>query len=142
MKILRLVLGWILGVAFGLGVVIAGDAINHTMFPPPPEQWADYARSAPFYALLGLPIAYTIAAFIAAFAGAKFAALKWVGWSAGGVLTAATFANLLLIPHPVWMTVACVVCVPMAAWLGGKLSGPPTQTFKVRAHVEPSTPTV
>lgn len=125
MGIVRIILGIVIGIAVGLGAVIAGDMINHAMFPPPPpEQWLDYSRNAPFYKLIGLPVAYTIASLVAAFAGAKIAARVWVGWIAGGVLTAATFANLVMISHPLWMTIVCIVFVPLAAWFGAKLAAP------------------
>ncbi len=125
MAIARIILGIVIGIALGLGAVIAGDMLNHQLFPPPPpDQWREYAVSAPFYKLVGLPIAYTIAAFAAAFAAAKIAARTWAGWVAGGVLTAATFANLIMVIHPLWMTIACVVFVPAAAWFGAKLAAP------------------
>ncbi len=130
MAIVRIVLGLVIGFALGLGCVIVGDMINHALFPPPPpEQWREYAVSAPFYKLMGLPVAYTLASFVAAFAGAKIAARIWAGWIAGGFLAGATFTNLFMIPHPLWMTVVCVVFVPAAVWFGAKLAAPKSQSL-------------
>lgn len=121
MGVVRIILGIIVGIALGLGCVIAGDWLNHQMFPPPPpEQWREYSLSAPFYKLIGLPIAYTFAALVAAFAAAKIAARVLAGWIAGGVLVAGTFANLVMVTHPLWITIACVVFVPAAAWFGAR----------------------
>jgi len=128
MAIVRIILGIVIGVALGLGVVIAGDTMNHALFPPPhPSEWSAYVETAPFTAFLGLPIAYALAALVAAFAGAKIAARVWPGWIAGGALTAATFANLVMVSHPLWMTIACIVFVPLAAWFGAKLAAPRSQ---------------
>jgi len=126
MKLVRIILGIIAGVALGLCVVMAGDAVNMMLFPAPhPSQLADYMANAPVAALAGLPIAYALAALAAAFVGAKIAARVWAGWIAGGLLTAATFANLVMIPHPLWFTIACVLLVPLAAWFGAKHGAAP-----------------
>lgn len=130
MASVRIILGVVIGVALGLGVVMLGDTLNHMMFPPPPPQdWPDYAFDAPVHKLIALPITYTIAAFVAGFAAAKIAARAWAGWIAGGLLVAATFANLFLIVHPLWMIAACIVCVPAAAWLGVKFAAPKAQSL-------------
>ncbi len=125
MAVVKIILGIVIGIALGLGVVMLGDKLNHMMFPPPaPQDWPEYAFSAPVHKLIALPITYTIAAFAAAFVAVKIAARAWAGWIAGGLLVAATFANLFLIPHPLWMMAACIVSVPAAAWFGAKLAAP------------------
>jgi len=131
MGAIRIVLGIVLGVAVGIGLVMVGDAINHRLWPPPPdvqvtnpEAIRDYMATAPITSLLGLPVTWTIAAFGGAFAAAKVGARVWAGWIAGGVLFALTGMNLIMIPHPLWMLIAAVVCVPLAAWLGGNLGAP------------------
>ncbi|HYD87036.1 MAG TPA: hypothetical protein VEA80_06155 [Vitreimonas sp.] len=123
MSILRIILGVVLGAALGLGVVMAGDVLNHLVFPPTTlEKFVADVRAVPAHKLAALPVAYALAAFVAAFAGAKIAARVWAGWIAGGLLTAATFANLVMIAHPLWFTAACVVLAPTAAWLGAHLA--------------------
>lgn len=122
MPVLRIIIGVIVGFALGLGVVIGGDALNHALFPPPSlDQWAEYVRTAPVQALIGLPIAYILAAFVAAFVAAKIARRAWAGWIAGGFLTGATFVNLFAITHPTWMIAVCVVGAPLAVWFGARL---------------------
>lgn len=131
MGAVRIVLGIVLGIAVGIGLVMAGDAINHQLWPPPPdlqvtnpEAIRDYMATAPITSLLGLPVTWTIAAFAGAFAAAKIGARAWAGWIAGGVLFALTGMNLVMIPHPLWMLVAAIVAVPLAAWFGGKIGAP------------------
>lgn len=131
MGVLRIILGIVIGVAIGIGVVMVGDYINHRLWPPPPEVQITnpesiraYMQSAPITSLLGLPVTWTLAAFAGAFAGAKIGARRWVGWVAGGVLFALTGLNLAFIPHPLWMLIAAIICVPLAAWFGGKLGAP------------------
>lgn len=131
MAVLRIVLGLIIGVVVGFGVVMLGDYLNHRFFPPPPdvqitnpEAIRAYLQNAPMLSLLGLPVTWTIAAFASAFAAAKIAMRAWAGWVTGGLLFAATGANLALIPHPLWMLIAAIVFVPAAAWLGARMGAP------------------
>lgn len=128
MAIVRIILGIVIGVAVGLGLVMAGDWINHRLWPMPadvqitnPEAIRDYMATAPITSLLGLPVTWTFAAFAGAFAGAKIGARVWAGWISGGLLFAATCLNLAMIPHPLWMLIASVVLVPLAVWFGAKL---------------------
>lgn len=135
MAILRVVLGIVIGIAAGIGVVMLGDTLNHRFFPPPPEVQVtnpeairDYMQTAPVLSLLGLPVTWTLAALVAAFAAAKIGAKRWAGWIAGAVIFAATSLNLVLIPHPLWMTVAAIVLVPAAAWFGAQLGASKSQS--------------
>jgi hypothetical protein len=123
MKIVRIIIGIVVGIVLGIGCVAAGDWINHQLFAPPAaEEWVAYARDAPFYRLVGLPLAYAAAAFAGAFAAAKIAARVWAGWIAGGVVVAGTIGNLFMIAHPLWMTLAFIVLVPAGAWFGARLA--------------------
>ena len=40
----------------------------------------------------------------------------------GSLVFAATVANLLMIPHPLWFSVAALVGIPVSAFFGGKLA--------------------
>lgn len=131
MTIVRIILGIIIGAALGIGIVMAGDALNHMLWPPPPsvqitnpESIRDYMATAPITSMLGLPVTWTLAAFAAAFAAAKIGARVWCGWVAGALMCAATGLNLLLIPHPLWMLIVSVIAVPLAAFLGARLAAP------------------
>lgn len=135
MSVLRLILGIIIGIAAGIGVVMVGDMLNHRFFPPPPEVQVtnpeairDYMQTAPVLSLIGLPVTWTVAAFLGAFAAAKIGARRWAGWIAGCVLFAATGLNLVLIPHPFWMLMAAIIFVPAGAWFGARLGAGRTKT--------------
>lgn len=122
MSIVRIIVGTVVGFALGLGVVIGGDVLNHTLFPPPaPEQWAEYALTAPVQNLVLLPIAYILAALVAALVAAKIGRRAWAGWIAGGFLTGAMFVNLFMITHPIWMIAVCVIGAPLAVWFGARV---------------------
>jgi len=130
MGLVRIVLAVIAGVALGFGVVVVGEIINHRLWPPQdelqitnPDAVRAYLETAPLPALIGLPLFWTIAAFVASFASAKIGG-RLAGWIAGAIVFAATCLNLAFIPHPLWMLIASVVCVPAAAWFGARLAAP------------------
>lgn len=126
MQVVRSIFGNVLGIALGLGVVVAGDTLNLLLFPPTAaEKFLSDVRALPFSKLLALPFVYALAAFAAAWTATKIAARMWAGWIAGGVLMAATYANLVLVAHPTWFTIVCIVLAPLAVWFGVKLSAPP-----------------
>jgi len=121
MAIARIIIGIIVGFALGLAVVIGGDTLNHTLFPAPSsDQWAEYVLGAPLQTLILLPIAYVLAALVAAFVAAKIARRAWAGWVAGGFLTGATFVNLFTITHPIWLIALVVIGAPLAIWFGAR----------------------
>lgn len=131
MAIVRIILGVVIGVALGFALVMAGDYVNHRLWPPPadlqitnPEAMRDYMATAPVTSLIGLPVTWTFAALAAAFAAAKIGDRVWAGWIAGALIFAATCLNLALIPHPLWMLIAALVFVPAAAWFGARLGAP------------------
>ena len=54
-------------------------------------------------------------------------ATYWSGSTSGGlalatglILLAAAGANMLVIPHPVWLVIAAVVSMPLTAWMAGR----------------------
>lgn len=131
MAIIRIVLGIAFGIVLAFAVVRLGDYLNHMLWPPRaevdptrPDQVRAYLATAPLPALLGLPLVWTVACFLGAFAAAKIAAKRWAGWITGLVAFAATLLNLAFLPHPLWMLVAALVFVPLAGCLGSNLGAP------------------
>lgn len=131
MTMVRIILGIVIGAVLGFGLVVVGDMLNHHFFPPPPdvqvtnpEAIRAWMAQAPILSLLGLPVTWTIAAFAASLVAALIAGRAWAGWIAGGIVFAATCLNLIMIPHPLWMLIAALVCVPLAGFCGATLVAP------------------
>lgn len=129
---IRAILSIVAGVVAAFVIVMLGDMASHAVAASaagaPPADMSDRAAIEAYMA--GLPATvfmvmlagWTIAAFAAAFIAARLGRKgPWPGWVAAGVFLCATAANLLMIPHPVWMAVAGVALVVAGGWAGARL---------------------
>ena len=127
---MRMLLGTLVGVAVAFGTVLIMQKIGHSVFPPPADFDAEnteairtYVASAPIGSLLFVLASYFIGTFDGVFVACLIARTKYhvFGVIIGGMMLAATIANLILIPHPHWFSAAAVIgivtCTLMAVFL-------------------------
>lgn len=126
----RVTLGVIIGALVAVGVVTVIEAIGHRVYPIPPdvdfsdlEQLKAYVVTLPVGALVMVIAGWIIGAFVGGLAGSLLARHRAVLISGivGALMLCATIVNLVFIPHPVWMAIAAVVGIVVAAWLAGRL---------------------
>jgi len=127
---LRRILSVLAGiVVFGI-VVMVFDEISHQLYPMPEgvamdnrEAMAEYIAAAPTSAMVVVVLGWVLGAFAGAFAGVKIAPdqHRLVAGIVGGIAFAGTAANLVMLPHPVWMAVAGLAGIAVAAHLAWKL---------------------
>lgn len=128
---MRRTLGIVLGTAAALGILIALESLAHFLYPTPAFDTLDRADLAAQMAAIPLPAKGLVAFgwFAAAFGGAWLALRvcdwRWAGWIVAALLVAGNIANLLALPHPLWMQ-ACAILLPL---LGAALAK--------RAHRKP-----
>lgn len=124
----RALLGLLAGMMVAVAVIATIEAIGHKIWPLPattgnskdPAVIATLLAQAPLGALASVVLAWWAGAAGGAWIGFRFAGqphARAVGLGVAGVIWLATAANLLLIPHPVWMMVAGLGGVPLCAWL-------------------------
>lgn len=119
-----------------LGVVVAGALVwlvemaGHAIYPPPPD--LDFANADAMRAYIDtLPIGallFVAAAWFLGTLGGTVAACR-VGSAkprtfalvVGGFILAATIANLVMIPHPLWFSALGIVGIAAGACLGMRL---------------------
>ncbi len=127
MKALSVLAGMV--VAFALIAIV--QSIGHAVYPPPAdlnirdtEAFAEYTRSLPFTAILFVLASYLAGAFAGSFVAGWIAGGPSLVYPAiiGGILLAATVANLVAIPHPLWFGILAVIGIPATAFLGGRLA--------------------
>jgi len=134
---LRAILSIVAGVVAAFAIVMLGDMLSQAVAASsagaPPADLSDrtaieaYMSGLPVTVFLIMLAGWTIAAFVAAFVAARFGRKgAWPGWVAAALFFCATAANLLLIPHPMWMTVAGIVLVIAAGWAGARLGSKTT----------------
>lgn len=128
---MRNVAAIVLGVASAFATVMLIDKVNHMIYPPPPGlDFTDSAAIEPYLATLpiGAFLLIMASSIVAAFLGTLI--LCHVGTIrafycaviVGGIVLAATVANFIAIPHPLWLSVLTSLGVIAAAWLATKLA--------------------
>jgi len=125
---LKLVLGIVAGVVACFATVFVVEWIGHQIFPVPggmpadPEAMKAAMASLPFATLASVVVAWVLGALGGALVANAIARRALAGWIVVALLIAATVANLLMFPHPVWMAV-CGVVLPLAmGWIAQRMS--------------------
>jgi hypothetical protein len=102
------------------------DALNHIIYPPPPGlDFSDVAAIEPYLATLpiGAFLLILASSVVAAFVGTLVACHVgtirpfYCAMTVGGMVFAATIANFIAIPHPLWLSIATLLGIVASAWL-------------------------
>ncbi|MGQ4659915.1 hypothetical protein [Lysobacter sp. F6437] len=124
------------------GVVVAWLTIMLCQFgsaalhPPPPgmdltdpSQLAIFIRAAPPAAMALVVAGWALGALIGGWLAARISRRhpRAAAVLVGAVVLAGVIANAMMIPHPLWMTIAGVLLPLPAAWLGARLGRPHPQ---------------
>lgn len=129
--IVRSIVVVLAGLVASIVVVAVTDAIVSSLYPLPPgtdatnrEALRQAAAALPVAAFLILLAGWSLAALAGSFVGARWAGRAPVahGSVVALILLAATIANLVAIPHPVWMWPAALIFIPLAAWAGVRIA--------------------
>lgn len=123
----RSILVVLAGVVISALVVVATDAIVSGLHPLPPGIDVTNQESLR-QAMASIPasaFAILLAGWLVAAAVGSFVAARWAGRAPAAhgllvalILLAATMANLVAVPHPIWMWPAVLVLIPLAGWAG------------------------
>ncbi len=165
MKWLRSVVAVVLALLLSISIVSLIEGVGHNVFPPSEEVRevmrpigemtdmgekivavrAEMARPEvrekflrqPFTVFVPPLFSWVLAGMMGSWAAGLIARrqAKTHGWVAGGLFLFATLANLLSLPHPIWVWVVTLTLVPTAIFLGGSLAevrlgeadGPPSR---------------
>ena len=118
-------------------LVLVVEKVGHLIYPPPadldfsdPEAIKPYIATMPFLALLFPMIAWVVATFVGSLVASKIGTANPLLFAGivGGLILAATIANLIMIPHPVWFSIVSLIAIAASAWIAAKVaSGPDTR---------------
>ena len=137
---IRMSLGIIIGATVAFVTVLVMQEVGHIVFPPAAELDPDdteairtYVSNAPVGALWLVLASYFIGTFDGVFLACLVARMKYhiFGIIVGGLMLAATIANLILIPHPHWFSLAAVLGIAICAVTAVLLA---VRTLPERAH--------
>ncbi len=125
--------------AFVIGIVIAFltvklfDMLGHLVFPPPagldfsdPSAVKPYLATLPIGAFLFILASSVIAAFAGTLAACHIGTIRPLNCAivVGGMVLAATVANFIAIPHPLWLSIGTLIGIVASAWFAVRLATP------------------
>jgi hypothetical protein len=112
------------GVAVAIACVSGFDMLSHSMSPAPAgldmndmAALAAYVESTPVTAKLIIAAGWFVAPFLGALVAIAIARDNLPGWIAASVFLAAATFNIVLIPHPQWLVLACFILPGLGAML-------------------------
>lgn len=123
----RAILAVVAGCVLSVLVVAGLEALGHQIYPPPagvdlrdPAAMRTVIARMPAGAFVILVSGWILGAGLGAWLATRLSGTgkAWPGGVVGGVTLAATVINLFTIPHPVWVVVAALIGIPLAAWVG------------------------
>ena len=128
---LRNVLAFVIGVVTAFVTVWLVNKVGHMVYPPPagldfsnPDAIRPYLATLPIGAFLFILASSVVAAFdgtlVACFIGT--AQPRVFGVVVGGFVFAASVANFIVIPHPLWLALATLAGVILSALLAMRLA--------------------
>ncbi len=126
----RKILAVVFGVVVAVLLIIAIEALGHTVYPVPdgldlanPEVLKAYMIDAPIAALLLVLGAWLVAALVGGLSVCFIAKESPLVYSAiiGGLVLMGTVINLISIPHPLWFSITSVVAIIATIFVTGRL---------------------
>jgi len=130
---IRQVLAPIIGVVIGSVVVAVIETAGQALFRMPAPSgrdaaaWKTYVSALPPAALVTVLVGWWLGTFAGAWSGVRLAGRRPALHAAivTCVLLLATVANLVMLPHPLWMSVLGPLGILWAGWLALRLRAAP-----------------
>jgi hypothetical protein len=126
---MRAFLGALAGIVAGIAGLLAIGFVGGTLFPisidshiqGAVEQAVAAISNAPLAALLFIALSWFVGGLVSAAVAKLIARRPAAAWSAVGILTLLTFANVFLAPFPAWMDIASVAAPLIGGLIGNHL---------------------
>lgn len=117
------------GLVVAIAIVSGAEGIVHRMYPPPAganmQDMAvvkQYVASMPLTPMLLVLGGWLLATFTGAALAAKLGQSRVPAYVVGGLLLCAGIANSMLIPQPVWFSIASFVIYIGAAFVASRVA--------------------
>jgi len=121
----------IAGIVIAFLAVMLIDALNHMVYPPPtgldfsdPAAIEPYLATLPIGAYLFILASSVVAAFIGTLVACHIGTIRPLNCAVivGGIVFAATVANFIAIPHPLWLSIATLIGIVASSWFAMRLA--------------------
>lgn len=129
---IRNIIAGIAGLVIAMALIALIESLGHMAYPPPenldfsdPDVMLPYIATLPIGALLFVMFAWFIGTFAGTLIACHIGNAKPVIYAVviGGLILAATVANLIVIPHPLWFSIISLIGIAASAW-GAMLLAP------------------
>ena len=125
----RTIAGVVVGVVVAWLTIMLAEFASAPLHPMPagldmrdPESVAAFVATLPASALLLVLSGWVLGGLVGGYVAAGISHKPRPALTVGIVIVIGVIANAVMIPHPMWMTVAGVLLPVPAAWLGAKLA--------------------
>ncbi len=125
---LRTILGIVAGAVLAVVVVMVLEGVSAYVFPPPaglnpadPEDLKRIVEAAPLAAKAWVVFAWFAAVVAGGWLARRLSRKAWAGWVIAGLILVGGIANILMIPHPLWMQIAAVAAPLLGGWIVTRL---------------------
>jgi len=125
----------VIGVITAFGTVMLVDKIGHMVYPPPPgldftnpDAIRPYLATLPIPAFLFILASSVVAAFVGTFIACCIGTAnpRIFGAAVGGIVFAASVANFIAIPHPLWLSLATLSGIILSTLFAMRLAAATT----------------
>jgi len=126
LAMLRRIFAVLLGLVAAFATVMLVEWISHQIYPPPPgldfnnaEQVRQHVATLPLGAFIAVLTGWLMGTLVGGLVACQIAREKPAVFASiiGTVMMAATIANLVMIPHPSWFSIAGIVAIAAATLL-------------------------
>jgi len=133
---LRKISGVLLGLVVAFCTIMLVERLGHMVYPPPPdldfknaEKLRVYIESLPLGAFVFILLGWFLGTLLGGMVACRVAREQPLLFACiiGAVIMAATIANLVMIPHPSWFSIAAVVLIGAAALLASRWASSTTR---------------
>jgi hypothetical protein len=125
----RTIAGVVVGVVVAWLAIMLAEFASAPLHPMPagldmrdPESVAAFVATLPASALLLVLSGWVLGGLVGGYVAASISRKPRAALTVGIVIVLGVIANAVMIPHPMWMTIAGVLLPVPAAWLGAKLA--------------------
>ena len=125
----RTIAAAVVGVVVAWVTIMLAEFASAPLHPTPagfnmrdPASVAAFVATLPVSALLLVLAGWVIGALVGGYVAARIARKPRPAWAVGLVIVLGVIANAVMVPHPVWMTLAGLLLPLPAALLGARLA--------------------
>ncbi|MDB5707058.1 MAG: hypothetical protein JWN66_4174 [Sphingomonas bacterium] len=128
---MRKFLAIVAGAIAAMLIVAAFEAFSSFLYPLPELESDDYASLAsvvanmPLLAKLLVVAGWLVGPLGGVWLALRISDWRWSGWIAVVIVLAGSIANIVILPHPLWMQACAIVFPLLGGWIGIRLHPKP-----------------